>query len=104
MSTVEDAANQTITTLVETLRLCRPDESESAALDFDRDLRMLEVDLWRVMSDRLGYIFTPGSTRLICDMPGNRHSFSGNNQKCRHCHADFCPTHAASPCPKCNRV
>jgi len=103
MSTVEEAANQAITTFIQTLRLCAPREPETAAR-LDEDLRGFAAELQSMMHDRLGYIFIGGSSRLICDMPGQRHAFSGNHSHCRHCGADFCPPHSASPCPKCNQV
>ncbi len=103
MSTVENAANQAIQEFVETLSLCGPGEGEEATR-FAATLNEFAIDLERVMRDRLGWIFVGGSSRLICEMPNNRHSFSGNRKHCSNCGADFCTNHALTKCLKCNHT
>lgn len=101
MSAVEQSVNQAIEDFARSLAAFSPFS--------DEDARRLQQDIAAALREalhaQLPYILTGGSSRLICDMPNNRHSFSSANPKhCAHCGADFCTSHSLSHCVKCGHT
>jgi len=98
MSTVEQAVNQSIEEFTQDLTDFSL-EAEENAEGFKAELT---ADLRQWLRVRLPGIFTGGSSRMICQMPNNRHSFpSGNPKHCNNCGADFCTRHSLKQCVIC---
>jgi hypothetical protein len=99
MSTVEEAVNLAIDEFATTLTALTSETGE------DADLRdKILADLQGGLRARMPYIFTGGSSRLICELTNNRHGFSGTSKHCNNCGADFCTAHSLTHCVKCNHT
>jgi hypothetical protein len=100
MSTVEQGVKLAIEEFVTTVTAFT---SETPAEANQRRTEIL-ADLPDWLRARFPYIFTGGSSRLICEMTNNRHGFSGNRKHCNNCGADFCTAHSLTHCVKCNHT
>jgi hypothetical protein len=101
MSAVEDAVRRAIEEFAQTLTALSP----ATGQDAEQFRAQLTSELHQGLQQRLPYILTGGSSRLICDMPNNQHGFSSSNPKhCNGCGADFCTSHSLTHCVVCGHT